>query len=306
MTIDRREVLKGGASLAAVAALPDAARAQGIFAPSPGAWRTFQIVTRLEIAEPEGTVQGWVPLPSVNEADWFRSIASDWKSNAASAQMTRDPKYAADALHVVWADGEKVPSVEVTSRVAVRDRAIDFAKPSGARALTEAERKLYLGATDLIPVDGIVKETAVKITAKAGTEIAKARAIYEWIVDNTFRDAKVRGCGVGLELFRYLDDIRRRAFVLNVIENGAHRDQVDHPTELILGSDRILDRNRIRAQAVAHGLYRMIEISSRPIHLVHESNARDVVFVCLTPHGLRLRLHAGHCVEHRYSAVEHS
>ena len=25
----------------------------------------------------------------------------------------------------------------------------------------------------------------------------KARAIYEWIVDNTFRDPKVKGCGIG-------------------------------------------------------------------------------------------------------------
>jgi transglutaminase-like putative cysteine protease len=29
------------------------------------------------------------------------------------------------------------------------------------------------------------------------TEIEKVHAIYEWIVENTFRDAKVRGCGIG-------------------------------------------------------------------------------------------------------------
>jgi transglutaminase-like putative cysteine protease len=28
-------------------------------------------------------------------------------------------------------------------------------------------------------------------------DVDKARAIYEWIVENTFRDPKVRGCGVG-------------------------------------------------------------------------------------------------------------
>src|SRR4030095_4123588 len=28
-------------------------------------------------------------------------------------------------------------------------------------------------------------------------DVEKARAIYEWIVDNTFRDPKVRGCGIG-------------------------------------------------------------------------------------------------------------
>ena len=29
------------------------------------------------------------------------------------------------------------------------------------------------------------------------TDVDKARAIYEWIVDNTFRDPKVKGCGIG-------------------------------------------------------------------------------------------------------------
>ena len=28
-------------------------------------------------------------------------------------------------------------------------------------------------------------------------DVDKARAIYEWIVDNTFRDPKVKGCGIG-------------------------------------------------------------------------------------------------------------
>ena len=29
------------------------------------------------------------------------------------------------------------------------------------------------------------------------SDVDKAKAIYEWIVDNTFRDAKVKGCGIG-------------------------------------------------------------------------------------------------------------
>jgi len=37
----------------------------------------------------------------------------------------------------------------------------------------------------LIPTDGIVKSTADKITASTDSDLAKARAIYEWIVDNT-------------------------------------------------------------------------------------------------------------------------
>ena len=51
--------------------------------------------------------------------------------------------------------------------------------------------------TKLLPTDGIVKATATEITSGAKTDVEKARAIYEWIVDNTFRNPKTRGCGVG-------------------------------------------------------------------------------------------------------------
>ena len=57
--------------------------------------------------------------------------------------------------------------------------------------------KNYLRPTKLLPTDGIVKESALKITGSAKTDVDKARAIYEWIVENTYRNPKTRGCGVG-------------------------------------------------------------------------------------------------------------
>jgi transglutaminase-like putative cysteine protease len=151
----------------------------------------------LEVAKPDGGVQAWVPLPSVNEADWSRPGGSAWRTNAQTAEIERDPKYGAEMLHVEWAEAERTPFVEVTSRVTTRDRAVDLAQPPGAAPLTATERKFYLESTDLIPTHGIVKETADTITANASTEIEKAHAIYDWIVENTYRDPKVRGCGVG-------------------------------------------------------------------------------------------------------------
>jgi transglutaminase-like putative cysteine protease len=197
MSLQRRDVLRGGAALAALAGFPTIARAQADFAPTPGAWRTFDVRTRLEIADPKGAVQAWVPLPSVNEAEWFQSNGNTWTGNAATAQLARDPKYGAAMLHVAWADRETAPWIEVTSRIATRDRAADLSKTPGAPPLSSEERRLFTAGTDRIPVDGIVKETADRITANVASEIGKARAIYEWVVENTYRDAKVRGCGTG-------------------------------------------------------------------------------------------------------------
>jgi len=197
MSMNRRQVLKAGGALAAATALPDMARAQATFAPAPGAWRNFQTVTRLEIAKHVGQVQAWIPLPAFSAEDWFKPAGSTWTTNATTAEIKRDAKYNAEMLHVVWGADEKAPVVEVTSKFATRDRAVDLSKPGNVAALSAADHKLYTSATELIPVDGIVKETSDKITAGATSDLDKARRIYEWVVDNTFRNAKTRGCGVG-------------------------------------------------------------------------------------------------------------
>jgi transglutaminase-like putative cysteine protease len=203
MKLDRRDLLKGGAALSLNAALPGLAMAQGnahgsaqgTFAPKPGKWRDYQIVTRLELARAQGPAQAWIPVPSVNEAAWFRSGDSTWTTNAKTAALLRDEKYGAGFVHAQW-DGSDQAVIEVTSRIATQDRAIDLGKP-GAATLSDADRGLYTQATRLIPTDGIVKQTSDRITAGATADLDKARRIYDWVVENTFRNAATRGCGVG-------------------------------------------------------------------------------------------------------------
>jgi transglutaminase-like putative cysteine protease len=195
--ITRRDlIITGAAATAAALILPRMSFAEeAVFAPEPGAWRSFDVTTRLELAG-AGKAQAWLPLPSVNESEWTRPGESRWDTNAISAERVRDPKHGADMLHLVFKSGETAPRAEVTSRVQLRDRnwAADRDEP---RALTETERALYLEATELMPTDGIVKETAEKAIAGRTTDQEKAEAIYQWVVDNTFRNAKTRGCGTG-------------------------------------------------------------------------------------------------------------
>jgi transglutaminase-like putative cysteine protease len=198
MSIDRRALLKAGAALSAAAGLYNVARADVRFDPRPGPWRRFDVVTRVEIAKAEGKTQAWIPVPAINEQEWFKSLGNDWKSTGRAA-LVRDLQSGAEMLHVEWRDGEPNAVVELTSRVATRDRAIDFAKLDRPVALSPAEYERNLRGTDFIPVDGIVKETSDTIVsdANATSDVEKARAIYEWVVDNTYRDASVPGCGSG-------------------------------------------------------------------------------------------------------------
>lgn len=193
MRIDRRVFL--GTGLAA-ALLPGRARAARLLDPIPGTWRSFEVTTQLVVANPSGAPQAWLPLPAV-EAAWIRTLGNTWRTNAETAQVERDPHYGAEMLHVQWAEGTPAPMVEVTSRVSTQDRAVDLSNPAGAPALPDDQRKLFTAPTTLIPTDGIVRETALKATKGMKSDLAQARGIYEWVVENTFRDPKTRGCGLG-------------------------------------------------------------------------------------------------------------
>jgi len=99
-------------------------------------------------------------------------------------------------LRVEWASDQQNPVIEVTTQVQAQNRSLKPGQGS-APALAADERKFNLSATDLLPVDGLVKETADGIVRGKDKDVDKARALYEWMVENTFRNPKTKGCGVG-------------------------------------------------------------------------------------------------------------
>src|SRR5690349_22797141 len=188
--MNRRTFLKSSTAAVLAQSLPwhAAFAAQG--------WRTFEAVTRVEILDSFGIARAWVPLPLVTENDWQKTLGNSWSGNAARADVVHDGKYGLAMLYVEWPEKEMNPVIEVTSRFMTRDRAVHFAAPGNAE-LSAAERRFFTAPTELIPTDGIVRKTALEITRGATNDVEKGRAIYEWIVDNTFRDPKTRGCGIG-------------------------------------------------------------------------------------------------------------
>jgi len=188
----RREFLLSTAATSALATLPwrAALAAEG--------WRSFDVTTRVELVNPSGVSRAWVPLPLVLSNDWQQTISNSRSGNAAQATIHADGKYGAAMVTAEWGAGERNPVLEVTSRIMTRDRAVDLSRPGrSGETLSAADRAFYTAATELIPTDGIVRETAHEATKGARGDIEKARAIYEWVVDNTFRDPKTRGCGWG-------------------------------------------------------------------------------------------------------------
>jgi transglutaminase-like putative cysteine protease len=167
---------------------------------SSGSWRTFEVTTRVEVLKPSGVTHIWLPAALIRDTTFQRTRANKFSADGGSAKFGKDKANALGIVSAAYSANAK-PVLTLTSQVSLKNYAVDLSVPGKAphvsRQAPKEELDYFLQPTKYVPTDGIVKETALKATAGAATDMEKARAIYEWVVDNTFRDPKVRGCGRG-------------------------------------------------------------------------------------------------------------
>jgi len=196
-SLSRRDALKWMSSSLLVAACPQASKAQSTherrFEPTPSTWRTFEIETLVTLRKSPGSAATlWIPTPVVN-TDWQRSLESVWVGNAHNMRLAMAG--GAQCFIAEFDADQNEPSITLTSRVQTRNRAVNWSEASAAE--DESSLRKWLAPTSYKPTDGIVLEIAAQIVAGARTDQEKARRIYDWIIVNTYREPKVRGCGLG-------------------------------------------------------------------------------------------------------------
>ena len=158
-------------------------------------WRTFEVTTRVEVLKPNGVTHIWLPAALISNTPYQRTRSNKFAAEGGSAKLTKDKQSALGIISATYPANAK-PALTLTSHVSLRNYAVDLSK-SERPHVSQGELDYFLKPSKYVPTDGIVKETALKATAGANTDIEKARAIYQWVVENTFRDPKVRGCGRG-------------------------------------------------------------------------------------------------------------
>ncbi len=189
----RREFIQLAAASPLLALAPNTLAAIAKTEAADAGWRSFELTYEVDFSSRQGAGRLWLPLPS-NAGDYQRVLSTRWQAGEAQAALHWDPVYQAPVFVAEWNGPETARKVAVTTQVAVRNRRM--APP--ARTLRDIdEAALYLQPTEHMPVDGIVAETATKIVKGIQSPDDKARAIYDWVVDNTFREPTVRGCGTG-------------------------------------------------------------------------------------------------------------
>jgi transglutaminase-like putative cysteine protease len=203
--MDRRTFLTATAAFgglsAAAALLPktiSATAAAPMATVSPDSrWRRFKIELEAAPAVASGPLKLWLPLPSQTPYQRVHSIR--WTPGGATdSGEFYDDTYRAPMVYANWPDGSSIAPSRVVYEVETRDYVADLkAAAKQHKARPDASVELYLKPTKHMPIDGIVKESAAKMVAGKHTPVEQGRAIYDWIVDNTFRDPKVKGCGIG-------------------------------------------------------------------------------------------------------------
>jgi len=159
-------------------------------------WRTFDVTTRVEILKPSRATHIWLPAALVRNTPFQRTLSNRFHAEGGMARLSDNKQDALGIVSATFAEGSK-PVLILTSRVALKDYSVDLSSAAHRPNSSQAELNYFLQPSKYVPTDGIVKETAEKATKGATTDIDKARAIYDWVVDNTFRDPKIRGCGRG-------------------------------------------------------------------------------------------------------------
>jgi transglutaminase-like putative cysteine protease len=195
---NRRHLLATGLAAAAAPWLAGPARAQAPdrrFEPQVGAWRRFEVTTTVHVADVKGATQLWLPVPDI-DSDYQRSGDNAWTGNAGSARIVSDPARGVRMLHAEFPSAVTAPTLTLTSQLQTRNRAVNWAQTLVA-AEDSGVLKTNLAVTELIPTDGLVRQTALQATQGARSDVEKVRGIYNWVVLNAHREPKTRGCGSG-------------------------------------------------------------------------------------------------------------
>lgn len=168
-----------------------------VYGVAHGGQRNAEITFQIKFnPSPEAKqVRLWVPYPMSDQNQEITDVTV--KGNYSYAGVFREGKALNNILYSEWqgVPGEKV----MTYSFVVKRRDVTMnGRPSGELPLSSEEFKEFLDTSFLgSTVELKIKSLAREITKGKTTGLAKARAVYDWIVENMQRDPHVKGCGLG-------------------------------------------------------------------------------------------------------------
>jgi len=133
----------------------------------------------------------WIPLP---QSDDFQKIVDINIKSSVPYSIDKEPEFN-NAFLAIHLNDDIPDSIKITLLIKVH-RNIRGLSPQ-----QDDEVKKYLGADELVPIDGQIAQEAKQVTKDMETTIQKVRAIYDNIVKTVSYDKSGTGWGRGDALY---------------------------------------------------------------------------------------------------------
>ena len=164
----------------------------GTQGPSP-AKRHAKITLRVEIPNPVGSkyLNLWVPYPISDEHQKIENV--EVTGSHQREGVYREPVFGNTALHLRWMQVQGNATMDFTFEVKRRERVV--------RELVVSDKQPSVLLEPFMEVDPQValslSEVVGSLDVNDAPIVVKARAAYDYLVDNFERDPKIVGCGTG-------------------------------------------------------------------------------------------------------------
>lgn len=157
--------------------------------------RSGEVEIAVTVAAPDDSkdVRVWIPYPVSNATQDISNVRIS--GNFTQSGVYGEKETGNLALYAEWTAPTKDRAITLTFDATASELTRrDFPKEQSA---IPPEIKEYLKSSKFIPTDGKVKEVALSVTKNKKKISEKARAVYQWVVENTVRDPDTKGCGTG-------------------------------------------------------------------------------------------------------------
>ncbi|MFZ2268652.1 MAG: transglutaminase domain-containing protein [Azonexus sp.] len=160
----------------------------------PTEWRTYEITTTFNLRN-SGHSKLWLPLPLNQDTLFQRTLGHSWEGNQNNSTMRRLPDGDLEVFHCEWRDSSD-GKLQLKTLVTTADRHFDITKRTVAPEREDILRR-NLQASRLIPNEGLAYQLGERIIGRIKDPVAQAKAIYDWVVDNSIYDPALPPCGNG-------------------------------------------------------------------------------------------------------------
>lgn len=236
MTKTGTALLAAAFGLALASTLLASGSAAGDAAGTGPATRDFELTYRAVLQDlPEGSheLRVWLPYPTSDE---FQEVEVTEVSAPYPTRIETEPEFGNSVLYLSAKDPGPGPiTLVMKARVRRTEKVrkdFDRADRRGASA-RPAEVARWLEPDRLVPLDERIHELAAEVTAGKETNLEKARAVYDYVVDTMSYDKSGTGWGRG-DIYWACDKKRGNCTDFHALFTGLNR-AVGIPAKFAIG-----------------------------------------------------------------------